>query len=275
MTIVFLILRILANPFANALQKKIVQKDSAILSNFYIYLTLSIACLPFCSEIINLSKETYIYALSAGLFCATGTVCLVKALELGELSVLGPINSYKCIIGMFSAFLLVGEVPSIQGLFGMMLIIYGSKFIFEQNEFSFKLFKRKDIQLRFLALLLSGIEAGFLKKVIILSSPQVSFYMWCIFGAFFSFIILILSRKKLSKPTGINKYILVAISLAIMQLSTNIVFKKMDVSLALALFQLSSLITVFIGYKIFNEKNVKKKLLGTFIMISGAILILK
>lgn len=280
LTYTALTLRILANPIANAFQKKISQRNSAITSNFYTYLILSIAALPFAlkTDWSKYNSELYIYALIAGFLCATGTACLIKALQSGELSVLGPINSYKSIIGMISALILLHEIPPFIGIFGMILIILGSRFIFETTKegFSPQLFKRKDIQLRFLALLLTGIEAAFLKKVIVLSSPVISFYLWCFTGCLFAFILTVLIHKKLEpvQKSTLSMYFTVAISLFTMQLSTNIVFDKMDVGFALALFQLSTLVNLFLGYKMFHEKNITTKLIGTVIMIVGSILII-
>lgn len=278
MTYLFLILRILSTPFANAFQKKIVQNISATVSNFYIYLLLSIGCIPFMTQVswTTLPSSVYYNALISGILCATGTICLIKALENGELSILGPINSYKCIVGLISAFVLVGEIPNIAGVVGMILIIYGSRFIFETTKegFSFALFKRRDIQLRLLALILSGTEAGILKKVIIQSSPEISFYLWCVLTCIFSFFILIFSGKKFEKPVNLKDYFIVAVSIAVMQLSTNIVFKNMNVGFALALFQLSTLVTLFLGFRMFHEKDMKKKIIGTLIMISGSVMIL-
>ena len=48
----------------------------------------------------------------------------------------------------------------------------------------------------------------------------------------------------------------------------------MEVGTALALFQLSSIVNLFLGYKIFKEGNIIRKLIGTLVMISGAVLIL-
>lgn len=278
MNILFLILRILSTPFANAFQKKIVQKNSATVSNFYVYLLLSLGCIPFMTQVSwsALPMSVYNNALLSGVLCAIGTICLIKALENGELSILGPINSYKCIIGLISAFVLLGEVPNLAGFLGMILIIYGSWFVFDATKegFSLALFKRRDIQLRFLALILSGTEAGILKKVIVQSSPQISFYLWCVLTAFFSFFIIIFSGKKFEKPENLKNYFVVAISIAVMQLSTNIVFKYMQVGFALALFQLSTLVTLFLGFKMFHEGEMKKKIIGSLIMIIGSVLIL-
>ena len=44
----------------------------------------------------------------------------------------------------------------------------------------------------------------------------------------------------------------------------------MNVSYALALFQLSSVVNVIFGYKFFKETQIKKKLVGTIIMVIGA-----
>ena len=126
------------------------------------------------------------------------------------------------------------------------------------------------------ALLLTGIEAGFLKKVIVLSSPVISFYLWCFSGALFSFVLLILFRKGFEKvkTNYLKDYIIVATCLGIMQLSTNYVFDNMNVGFALALFQLSTLVSLFLGFKMFHEKDMTKKIIGTIVMIVGSILVL-
>lgn len=58
------------------------------------------------------------------------------------------------------------------------------------------------------------------------------------------------------------------------QLSTNYVFENMHVGYALALFQLSTLLSVALGYKMFNERNVLKKAIGSLIMIVGSVMII-
>ena len=54
---------------------------------------------------LNYSTEYYLYVILAGILCTLGSVCLIKALQLGEMSVLGPINSYKCVVGLIAGFL--------------------------------------------------------------------------------------------------------------------------------------------------------------------------
>ena len=278
--LVALIFRILSNPCANMIQKKLSENHSAILINLYSYVFLSLFCI-FPAHWFNWSQYGVFYwgcVVLSGLLCTLSSVCLIKALEFGEMSILGPINSYKCVIGLIFGLIFLKEIPDISGLFGMITIILGSWLIFDTTKegFSFALLKRKDIILRFLALFFSGTEAVVLKKIIILSSPLESFILWCFSGCIFSFVFMILLKRKFCKIPVRDMYgcLGIAVCLGIMQLSTNYVFQKMNVGFGLALFQLSSIVAVILGYKMFGEKQLVKKILGTVIMIVGSCLII-
>ena len=59
-----------------------------------------------------------------------------------------------------------------------------------------------------------------------------------------------------------------------MQYSTNYIFEKMNVAYALALFQLSSIVSVFLGANIFKEEGLQRKLIASIIMLIGACIII-
>lgn len=279
-TILALLIRIISNPLANLVQKIQSEKHNAVLINTYSYFFLSLACIA--PTIMNnwsgYGLNFWLYALLAGILCTLGSICLIKALQIGEMSVLGPINSYKCIVGLIIGYLLLGEIPSIYGILGILLIIFGSWFIFDTvNEgFSFKLLLRKDIILRFCALFFTGCEAVVLKKIILISSVGESFILWCFTGFLFSILLLIVFRVKPERISGKDLFSCAGIAtcLGLMQLSTNFVFERMNVGLSLALFQLSSVIAVIFGYKVFKEEHFLKKLTGSIIMIIGSCMIL-
>ena len=274
--------RIFSNPIANMLQKALSERHSAVLINLYSYGLLSIACVVnVCMADYNWNSYGFSflnYVLLAGFLCTLGTVCLIKALQCGELSVLGPINSYKCLVGLLFGFVILGEIPNIKAILGVLLIICGSWFIFDtvKEGFSFKLFKRKDIILRFCALFLTGAEAAVLKKIILISSPAECFILWCFSGFAFSLILVLLLKKKLQPlfKKDLLSIFVIAVCLGLMQFSTNIVFEKLNVGLSLALFQLSSIVAIIFGYKVFKESYIVKKLIGAIIMIAGSCLIL-
>lgn len=267
-------LRIFSNPYSNVLQKKLTQSGvSPEQINFMTYMGLSLFCLIFVYNIDIIPQAAWLYGVIGGLLGALGNAFLIKALKYGELSVLGPINSYKPIVAMILGIFILGEFPSLLGLFGIFLIIGGSYFIFDKGSFNFDIFGRKDVQYRFLALICTGCEAVFIKNVINLTDITVSFVFWCLFGFIFSSLFTKLKFKAISEN---NMFVILGliISMGVMQWSTNFVFQHMNVSYALALFQLSTLLSVFLGWKVFKEKHTKRRLLGAVIMMCGAIVLI-
>jgi len=219
----------------------------------------------------------WVYVIFAGTLCTVGTIALIEALRIGELSVLAPINSYKSIIGLISAIFVLGELPSIREIVCIIFIIIGSYFVLdtEQQPFSIKTYFRKDVMLRMFALICSGTEASFLKKIIMMSSYKISLILWCFSGFLCSLIIFVLTKNNKEKNnSNIKNCFMIAVMLIIMQLTTNYVFTKMAIGSALALFQLSSLVSLYYGYKVYHETNMTKKLVGVVIMIVSAGVIL-
>lgn len=278
--ILALLVRIISNPLANAIQKLLAGKYSAVLINLASFGFLSLFC-AYPAWVNDWSGYGWNYwgcVALAGVLCTIGSICLIKALQIGEMSVLGPINSYKCLVGLVFGYLILGETPSIAAIIGVVFIVYGSWFIFDTVEegFSFKILLRKDVILRFCALFCTGCEAVVLKKIILMSSVIESFILWCFSGAVFSLLLMFVMREKFRGFERKDLFLVfgIAVCLGLMQYSTNMVFKWLDVGLSLALFQLSSVISVIFGYLMFREGAFLKKLLGTAIMILGSALIL-
>ena len=248
--------------------------------NFLTYSGLSLICIPFAFKTtINLSNTILLCALAGGLCGAAGNNYLIKALKYGDLSILGPVNAYKSVVAMFFGIFLLKELPSLAGLIAVGLIIWGSYFVFDASEygFSWKLLKQKSIRFRIYALVLTAIEAVFIKNVVAHTNVSVGFYLWCWFGALFSFINVILHGENFIPKISVNtvkKVGAIIICTGLMQYCTNFVFARMNVSYALALFQLSAILSVIFGWKYFRETRIKKKMLGTVIMVFGAAILI-
>lgn len=73
---------------------------------------------------------------------------------------------------------------------------------------------------------------------------------------------------------SIKQFLLLVISIGIMQYTTNYTFDHLPVGYALSLFQLSIIVSVLLGHKIFKEQDIRKKLIGSMIMIIGSVLII-
>jgi drug/metabolite transporter (DMT)-like permease len=279
------LLRIFSNPLANVFQKQLTSgHHHPLLVNFMTYLLLSAASIPFIPFIPWKAQpvEFWIYSILGGITGALGNGFLIKALQKGDLSVLGPVNSYKSVVGVFIGIFLLGEIPDFLGLLGIALIIYGSYFVLDttKERFTLALLNNIEIRFRILAMILTAVEAVFIKKVILTSSPSIAFISWCCFGALFSFLLYFafspnykreLREKAFTDP---GKYISLVFCIGTMQFTTNYVFKYIDVGYALSFFQLSIIASVLLGHRYFNERNIRKRLFGSAVMIAGSIIII-
>ncbi len=284
-TTLAVLLRIFSNPVGNVFQKKLTsQGKHPLMVNFLTYLFLSVISIFIAIQFDwkELPRQFWFYSVLGGIAGALGNGFLVKALQKGDLSILGPINSYKSVVGIIVALFLLHEVPNYWGIAGVILIIFGSYFVLDTTDekFTCRLFKKPEIQFRIWAMILTAIEAVFIKKIILFSSATLAFISWCWFGALFSLFILILYRVKIrdefkkTEKNSLIKYLWLVGCVGIMQFSTNYVFDHMQVGFALSLFQLSTIVSVILGYKVFQESEIRKKLIGTTVMIVGSILII-
>ena len=278
-TAIFVIMRICSVSLCNVFQKQLAKDgESPVKVNFVNYLLLTVfSCiLFFFIDKTELSRDFIFYSVLGGIFGALGNYFMVEALKFGELSVLAPINSYKVVVALLFGVVMLGEIPKPTSLFGIFLMISGSYFIF--NTFNIiEIFKKKEIRYRFLALLFTGLEAIIIKKVILLSSISMMFCANCALGLIFSYFILNLQKEKIGLKIERRQacfYFLTAFSFGVMALMTAIIFKRIPVSCALSLFQLSILLNLFFARRVFNEKDMLRKFIGAIIIITGAVLIL-
>ncbi len=280
-----IIARISSNPLANTFQKKLTSRgQNPLVINFLTYLGLGVFAFLWVNSIVweKLSLDFLSAALVAGFFGALGNSFLIKALQHGELSVLAPINSYKSLIAVIYGVFLLGETPNFWGIIGIILIIFGSYWVLDTmpERFSLKLLKRPEIQFRIWAMILTAIEAVWIKKLILLSSIEVAWVSWCWIGALFSFILLIFN--KIHVKTQIQKinrfdlktYLYLILCIGLMQFTTTYIFRYIPVGYALALFQSSIILNILFGQKVFGERDIPKKLIGSLIMIAGSLLLI-
>jgi drug/metabolite transporter (DMT)-like permease len=287
-TSLFVFTRIISNPLSNVFQKKLTGNAARpVFIVLVTYVLLSLAMLPILAGLlpVQLGTSFYINMLLCVLLAIVGNTLIVAALRLTDLSILGPINAYKSIVSLLLGIFLLGEIPTILGLAGILLILVGSYFFIDRSSerrdkhTAMQLFKDRGVQFRLAALLFSATEAIFLKKALLLSSPLVTFVFWCILGAFIALVFGIFMLKAGIRNDIVTfkqktyTYLMLAVTTGLMQLSTLYAFGVMQVGYSLALFQTSALLSVVFGYKFFREQNVVRRLVGASIMVVGAIFI--
>lgn len=268
--IITIFIRIFSNSYLNVFQKILTNRGNySSVINFYTYFGLLIIGFIICPNPI-FTTQMLSTILIMGFLGALGNYFIIKALSCGELSALAPINSYKPIVALCFGILLLSEIPTLQEILAILLIVIGT-FVLGSH----KIFYAKSTIYRFLALIFSGTEAIFIKKVILVSNITSAFFYWALAGFLFSLIFLLISKRKAIINKSDIKYQFALIAMvAIMQYSTNYVFSKINVAHALALFQLSTILSVFLGINIFKEKDLIKKLVATIIMVAGAVILI-
>jgi drug/metabolite transporter (DMT)-like permease len=289
-TFIAMVLRIFVNPLSNVFQKQICNsRQSPLFITFLTYLGISLMTIPVVLTIswLRFSFAFWIYSVLIGLLAAFGNGFLVKAVRNGELSVLGPINAYKSVVGIIFGIILLGEIPNIIGLLGVTLIIGGSYYAIDAGSttgrLSWKILLRSDLRDRIAAMILAAIEAVFIKKIILYSDVQTAFIVWSWGGAVFSFLFLPLLEWNSNFAwqtewkrayTQFFYYVVLIASVGLTQGTTYYVFAHMPVGYALALFQLSAVLSVFYGWLFFKETKIYQKLAASCIMILGSVLII-
>jgi drug/metabolite transporter (DMT)-like permease len=280
MLLFILALRVVLSPLSNVYQKKLAEKGA---HPFFIvaltYAVIALLFLPFAFIAGRpLAPGFWTTIILASVVDAVGNVLLVKSLETTELSVFGPINSFKPAIALLLGLVLLQEVPTSRAVIGVGTIIAGSILLTLKKEKAATDYR--GLLFRVSGIVCSSVGAVLIKKAINFSNPEISMLLWTVFALpLFGFIIAVFYRSRLAANKRLLKensktYLLLFATYGAMQYVTLLSFNITFVGYSLAIFQLSSLLSIFLGYRYFNEKGAFLKLFSALIMIAGALLII-
>jgi drug/metabolite transporter (DMT)-like permease len=161
--------------FARVFQKRLAQRGAAPLAIVATtHALLAAACLPWAFAKPLLPAAFWFNIGVATLLAVAGNALLVFALRSADLSVLGPVNAYKAVVSLLFGAVLICEVPSVGGAFGVLLIVTGSFAVVDRGQGTIA---KRGVQLRLAALVCSAIEAIFLKKALLAATPQAAFVL--------------------------------------------------------------------------------------------------
>jgi drug/metabolite transporter (DMT)-like permease len=288
LTALFVLARIVAGPVTNVFQKQLAQRAvHPLLIIGATHALLTLAALPLVAAVPSgeLAAPFWANILTCAVLAVAGNVLLVCALRLADLSILGPINSYKAVLSLALGVFLLGEVPTVFGLTGVLLILAGSYVVVgrapaePRGTAIARFLRERGVQFRFAALACSATEAVFLKRALLHSSPGITFLFWSILGlpvAAAAAALLLrdeVAQEVLRLRRDWRTYLWLALATGLMQWTTVLTFGALQVGYALALFPLSTLVTVFLGHRYFRERDIRRRLLGSVVMVAGAALI--
>lgn len=287
MEFVWLLGRMLASVTGNVFQKQMSHRG---LSPLYItlggYLVLSLISLPLLSQIqlTAIQPDFWLNITLAALLDMAGTLLLVMSLSRTDLSVFGPLNAYKVVFSTLLALIFLGEIPSLQGFTGITIILAGSVLLFPPKTTGsnrlISLLSQRGVQLRFLSILLFSVGTLPLKNAVVTGGPLATTLFWCLIGLPLATVIYFLfSSQSLKKDwqqshSKLRDFLWLGTLIFAMQYCTMLLLENLLIAYALALFQLSMVLQVFLGYRIFHEGHLYRRLAACSVMIIGCLLVL-
>ncbi len=203
----------------------------------------------------------------------------VKAIRLSPMSLSIPFMALSPVFIIFIAFLLLGEVPSVAGVIGIVLIVAG---VYTLNAGAYSagilgpfkaILKEKGSVLMIMVAVIYSIT-GTLGKVAMQHSSPV------FFGAFYSIIltfamsIYLIAKGRLgmvvSRPAS---FLPIGLCTALMALSHFVAISNTQVSYMISVKRTNLIFSVLMGWFFFKETNIRQRLLGSVIMAAGVFLI--
>lgn len=273
-------LRVISNPCSNALQKALAghgwPAPVLLASTHGILGPVAMAILLRAGD--SLGWDFWSWSLlSAGLAVAANWL-IIEAVRRSDLSLLGPINAYKPWVSLLPGWLLLGEQPVGWQWTGMALVLVGSLLLGGTRGpggLLGALFLDRGVQLRFLALVFSAAEAVTLKRVLAVSDPARAFAGWVVLGFLLAVPFAWRARGACPQtaaaplrhlPSGLT----LALTTGLMQGCTFVILDFLPTGIALSFFQLSAVISVFLGRAFFGEPQFARRLAGACVMALGA-----
>lgn len=281
---ILVVLRVLFSSIANVFQKQLVER----IGNARIVVTSSLLIVSILASpgllVMPWNKLSWTFWLScmaAALLDVPGNVLLVGSLGKSDLSLVGPLNSLKPVVGMLLGILLLQEFPSILGLIGIGILAAGTWALAATADGNngprgVRWLWSPAARWRYGALFFTSAAAVCVKPAVQIAGPWPTFAVWSWLCTLLSLLWIrsalghsvtrsMLRREHWSRTLlglGIMFYGLQGLSIWL--------FHGMPVSYALALFQLGGVVNVYLGRKIFRESAGWQRFLVSIIMLIGA-----
>ncbi len=280
MTILAMLGRIILLGLERIVVKKVGENNNSIAVTVLFFGIGVIILSPFMIGKTISSLDFLPYVLISSIIYSFTFVLYVKALSTGEVSLVTPIASFNILFLFVISAIFLKEEISIMKFAGIVLIFYGSSYLKPGSNLiqSLKaIIKEKPCQYMLLSTMLLAVGRTIDKY----ASAKISSLVYTfVLYAFITLILLIylFFQKKSSKIVSVFKAkpLLATTSGAINAFSYMfllIALKKIEVSIAVPLTMLSSLIAVVLGKYIFKE-NIRHRLIAVILIIAGSWILL-
>jgi len=269
----------------NVITKKLVflTDRQVILYSKYLFVSLFSLLLISFTGIPEIKTTFYYSIIIASVIDVIAAWCFINAIASTQLAKTFPLVAFTPIFLLVTSFFMLGELPSILGLAGILLIVCGAYLLRSESikvgvlEPIKLLLKEKGQRHMLMAAFLFSFLAVFFKKAILNSSPFFAFSVTQLLSTLF-LTLFFLQRKTLGvlfKKTADNFKLLFVASI-VGFLAGLTLFAAFQLGLAayvVSVKRTSILFTIILGYIFFREDHIIRSLLIGIIMVLGIFLI--
>lgn len=231
------------------------------------------------STIVNIDGKTFLFLILSGLSTGGSWLCYFKALQLGDVNKVVPIDKSSTILTMILAFIFLNEKITINMVIGMIGIAIGTYLMIQKKEKAEKIVKRKAWLIYALLSALFASLTSILGKVGIENvESNLGTAIRTIVVLVMAWIIVFATKKQRDiKKIDKRSLIFLILSGVATGASWLCYYKALQDGLASILVpidKLSILVTVLFAYIFLKEKLSKKSLLGLILIVVGTLLLL-
>ena len=209
-------------------------------------------------------------------------VLYIKAIKSSQISLVLPFLSFTPAFLVIISFLMLGEFPSLMGLFGIALVVAGA-YVLNLKNLNGNLFepfksilREKGALYMLIVAFLFSITSSLSKILVQKSSPLFSSAVYlAAMSLSFLAISFFASRKNIGQlKTGFKGLLPVGVFYALMVIFHNLAITLTIVPYMISLKRTSSIFSVLYGHFWFKDENIRMRGFGALIMLLGAVLII-
>jgi len=229
--------------------------------------------------ITSISGKSLLFLILSGIATGGSWLCYFRALQIGDVNKVVPIDKSSTVLTMLLAFLLLGEGLTWLKTLAMVLILFGTLMMIERKEF-----ENKDVQNNSW-LLYAILSAVFASLTAILGKIGIENIESNLGTAIRTIVVLlmawliVLGTKKQGEVRKIEtrSWIFIGLSGLATGLSWLCYYKALSqgpASIVVPIDKLGILVTVAFAYVVFGEKLSRKAAAGLALIVTGTLLLL-
>ena len=247
---------------------------------FYIPIFIMLGACPFPTGSID--QKLWLFSSLSGFVQTVYFICLIKAYRVGDLSLIYPISRSYPLLTQIWATLLIGEILSIQGAIGILLVTFGIFVMFMRNLRSRSVMPEPNplnsrIYLYAFAAVLTGSFISLIDKVGLQLTRPI-YYTWFInfwMAVYTGGFILFRKGGALAKIWQDSKreILVIAALQNLSYFSFMMALQMSKVGYAVAFRQVGVLFGAIMGVLFLKERHWKTRMAGALILALGLVLI--